>query len=62
MTDMEQIEIDRYHREVVEDHRHMLKKYLRIMEWDVPEVNEKEAVALILKSMKDSLAELEAEV
>jgi hypothetical protein len=61
MTDVEKIELARYHREITEDFRHMLKKYLRIMEWDVPEVDEKEARTLILKSMRDALAEVEAD-
>jgi hypothetical protein len=60
MSDVEKIELVRYQREVVEDFRHMLKKYLRIMEWDVPEVDEKEARTLILKAMKDALAEVES--
>jgi hypothetical protein len=61
MTDVEKIELARYHREITEDFRHMLKKYLRIMEWDVPEVDEKEARTLILKSMRDALAGVEAD-
>jgi hypothetical protein len=36
MTDLETIEIARYHREIREDMRHMLKKYHRILEWEVP--------------------------
>lgn len=60
-TDMEKIELARYHREIVEDLRHMLKKYLRIMEWDVPEVDEKQGQALILQAVRDALAEVEAE-
>jgi len=61
MTNVEKVELARYHREVVEDFRHMLNKYLRIMEWDVPEVDEKEARTLILKSMSDALAEVAAD-
>lgn len=39
----------------------MLKKYQRIMEWDVPEVEEKETLALILTSdAQCALAEVEA--
>jgi hypothetical protein len=43
MSAVEKIELARYHREIVEDIRHMLKKYHRIMEWDVPEVDESES-------------------
>ena len=62
MTDIEAIEMTRYHREIVEDLRHMLKKYGRIMEWDVPDaVDEDVTRKLILQSLRDALAEVEAE-
>jgi len=61
MTEIEKIEIARYHREILDDVRHMLKKYGRIMEWDVPEVDEKAARELILESLRNALAEVEAE-
>ncbi len=61
MTDIEKIEIERYHREIVEDVRHMLRKYHRIMEWDVPELDEKAARSLIFQALRDSIAEIEAE-
>ncbi len=62
MSDIENIELARYHREIVEDLRHMLKKYSRIMEWDVPDVVDEGATRkLILKSLRDALAEVEAE-
>jgi hypothetical protein len=60
MSNIEKIELARYHREIVHDLRHMLKKYHRIMEWDVPEVDEKESRALILRALHEALAEVEA--
>ena len=60
MGDSEKIEIARYHREIVEDLQHMLKKYVRIMEWDVPDVDEKQARGLVMQALKASLAEVEA--
>ncbi|MGA7980537.1 MAG: hypothetical protein WCA32_09940 [Chromatiaceae bacterium] len=61
MSEIEKVELARYHREIVEDLRHMVKKYCRIMEWDVPEVDEKAARALILRALHDALAEVESE-
>ncbi|MEJ2326054.1 MAG: hypothetical protein P8Y27_04430 [Chromatiaceae bacterium] len=61
MTDIEKIELARYHREILEDLRHLVKKYGRIMEWDVAEVDEKEARTLIFQAMRDALAKVEAE-
>ncbi len=60
MGDSEKIEIARYHREIVEDLQHMLKKYVRIMEWDVPDLDEKAAGGLVMQALKASLAEVEA--
>ena len=56
----ERIEIARYHREIVEDLQHMLKKYVRIMEWDVPDVDETDARGLVMLALKSALAEVEA--
>ena len=62
MSDIENIELARYHREIIEDLRHMLKKYSRIMEWDVPDALDQGATrTLILSSLRDALAEVEAE-
>jgi hypothetical protein len=62
MTDIENVEMARYHREIVEDLRHMLKKDTRIMEWDVPDaVDEGETRRQILQSLSDALAEVAAE-
>ena len=61
MTDIEKIELARYHREILEDLRHLVKKYGRIMEWDVAEVDEKEARTLIFQAMRDALAKVAAE-
>jgi len=62
MAEIEKVELARYHHEILEDFRHMLKKYCRIMEWDVPDVDEKEARTLIYKALQEALAEVEAEV
>jgi hypothetical protein len=61
VSDLEKIEMARYRREVVEDMRHMVAKYSRIMEWDVPEVDEGEARALVLTAIREALAQVEAE-
>ena len=57
----EMIELARYRREIVEDLQHMLKKYVRIMEWDVPDIeDEKKARGLVMQALKSALAEVEA--
>lgn len=63
MTDSNEsttIEITRYHREIVEDVQRLVDKYLRILEWDVADVDdEKGARGLIMQAIKAALAEVE---
>jgi uncharacterized protein YacL len=61
MGESEQIEIARYQREIVEDLRHMLRKYVRIMEWDVPDVAEVDSRRLVMQALASALAELQQE-
>lgn len=58
---MEQVEITRYHDELVHDVRHLVQKYCRIMSWDVPELDEKVASKLIFEALKGALATVEQE-
>lgn len=59
MSASERFEVTRHHPEIVDDLRHMLRKYVRIMEWDVPEVDEKVARGLVMQELKSALAEVE---
>ena len=61
MTDIENIEMARYYGELEDDLRHMLKKYCRIMGWEVPELDEPTARQLILEAMREALARVEKE-
>jgi hypothetical protein len=61
MAVMEKIEIARHHDKIVEDVEHLVGKYLRIMEWDVPEADEDRARSLIFDALKAALAEAEAQ-
>jgi hypothetical protein len=61
MSEVEKVELARYKREIVDDLRHLVKKYVRIMEWDIPDVDEKEARALIIKALAACFDEIEAE-
>jgi hypothetical protein len=61
MTSPEQVQMERYHSELEDDIRHILKKYSRIMGWGIPELDEGAARRLILESMHQALAKLETE-
>ncbi len=60
MQPIEQIEMDRYRAELDDDVRHLVKKYSRIMGWDVPELDEAAAHALIVQALRDAVAKVEA--
>jgi hypothetical protein len=61
MTDIEKIEMTRYYSEPEDDLRHMVTKYCPIMGWEVPELDEEKARALIIKSLHQALAKVEGE-
>ncbi|KAA6184011.1 hypothetical protein F2Q65_13725 [Thiohalocapsa marina] len=55
MPSQEQIEMSRYQRELEHDVQHLVKKYCRIMSWDIPELDEKEASRLILDALQTAV-------
>ena len=59
MSGLEQIEIAKYNKELVGDVRHLVSKYCRIMSWEVPELDEKEASRLIFSALRSALDEAE---
>jgi len=59
MAELEKIEMTRYYGELEDDLRHMVAKYCRIMGWEVPELEEEKARALIFESLRQALAKVE---
>jgi hypothetical protein len=59
MAGLEQIELNRYHQELVQDVQHLVKKYCRIMSWEVPELDEQEARRLIFSAFREALDQAE---
>jgi len=60
MADLEHVEINRYRRELEHDVQHLVKKYCRIMAWEVPELDEGEASKLIFQALREALSEVES--
>jgi hypothetical protein len=58
MAAIEQAEVERYKDRLEADLRHLLDRYLRILEWDVPEADEELARKLILDEMERALARM----
>lgn len=59
MSDMQEIEIERYHKRIVKDMRHLIERYREIMAWDIPENDPVEADKLIFKAVHVALDEIE---
>jgi hypothetical protein len=61
MADLANVEIQRYGHELEDDVRHLVKKYCRIMSWEVPELDEAEARGLIFNALREALETAEKE-
>lgn len=59
MTDVQNIEIERYHDKITDDLVQLIEKYREIMAWDVPENNPVEADKLIFEAIHTALTEIE---
>ena len=59
MTDIEQVELDRHQKQIQKDVQHLVEKYRRIFDWDVPENNEAVADKLIMAAIRQALDEID---
>ena len=59
MSSMEEIEMEKRRKALDKDVTSLLDKYLRAMEWDIPEANEAKARQLILDEIKQAISRLE---
>jgi hypothetical protein len=59
MPSMEEIEMDRRRKALDKDVASLLDKYLRAMEWDIPEADETRARQLILEEIKQAISRIE---
>ncbi|AZG36540.1 MULTISPECIES: hypothetical protein [Shewanella] len=59
MSDIQNIEIERYQDNITEDIRKVVEKYREIMAWDVPDNDTVEADRLIFQAIYSALAEIE---
>ena len=58
MSDIQQAEIAKLHSQITQDVHKLVDKYLRIMEWEVPETDEAAARSMILEQIKVTLETL----
>ena len=61
MSEMQEIEIQRYHDRIIKDLHHIIERYREIMAWDIPENDPVEADRLIFKAIHEALNKIERE-
>jgi len=59
MSEIQEIEINRYQKRITKDMKHLVERYREIMTWDVPDSDPAEADKLIFKAVHSALDEVE---
>jgi hypothetical protein len=59
MAKMEEIELQKHRKALDRDVAALVDKYLKAMEWNIPEVDEGRARRLILDEIRQALARIE---
>ncbi|WP_261841327.1 hypothetical protein [Aliamphritea ceti] len=58
MSELQQAEVAKLHGHITQDVHKLVDKYLKIMDWEVPENNEAAARQMILNEIKTALDKL----
>jgi hypothetical protein len=59
MPSMEEIELEKHRKALDKDVASLVDKYLRAMEWDIPEADEARGRQLILDEIKQAIGRIE---
>lgn len=55
MAKLEQVELERYRRQIVADVKTLVERYRAIFDWDVPDIDQSLADQLILAEVRKAL-------
>jgi len=61
MSSMEEIEMEKRRKALDKDVESLVDKYLKAMEWDIPEVDETKARQMILGEIKQVISRIESQ-
>lgn len=61
MPSMEEIEMEKRRKALDKDVTSLVDKYLKAMEWDIPEVDETKARQMILDEIKQVISRIESQ-
>jgi len=59
MPSMEEIELEKRRKALDKDVSSLVDKYLKAMEWDIPDVDERKARQLILDEIRQAIGRIE---
>jgi hypothetical protein len=59
MPSMEEIELEKLRKALDKDVLSLVDKYLRAMEWDIPEADETKARQMILEEIRQAIGRIE---
>lgn len=59
MAELEQVEMSTYRAELARDLLILVKKYCRIMAWEVPELDEERARPLVVQALHTALKDVD---
>jgi len=62
MSSFEEIEMEKRRKALDKDVTSLVDKYLRAMEWDIPEVDETKAQRMILDEIKQAIIRIESQL
>ena len=60
MPGIEQTELERYRDRILADARALVERYRAIFDWDVPDIDQREADRLILREIRTARDRIEA--
>lgn len=55
---MQEIELQRHHKELVRDVKSLVEKYRRAMDWDIPDNDEREGDKVIFEAIQKALDDI----
>ena len=61
MASMEEVEMEKRRKALDKDVASLVDKYLRAMEWDIPEADETKARQIILNEIRQAISRLESQ-
>ncbi len=62
MKSIEQMEMDAHRKQIIADVHDLVEKYRAIFDWDIPEINQKSADALIVQEIRRALDQVAADL